>query len=57
MEDDVKIDYEELMAHYDFSLGLWCIELNPNDVDIDWIREHAFKLTPCLSDKRPLCVG
>ena len=24
--------------------GLWCIDRNPKDVDIDWIRRNAFQL-------------
>ena len=33
-----------LQHEYDSTRGLWCIDKNPNDVDIEWIRENAFQL-------------
>lgn len=44
--------YMDLLVHYDFSMGLYCLDRDPNEVDIDWIRENAFRLTPCKSDRR-----
>lgn len=41
LEAKVKV----LQHYYDTSQGLWCIDQNPNDVEIDWIREHCFQLT------------
>ena len=38
---------EELKAlrHFkDTSVGLWCIDRNPNEVSMEWIRKHAFRL-------------
>ena len=34
----------KLQHEYDSTRGLWCIDKNPNDVDIEWIREHTFQL-------------
>lgn len=41
-----KLSYDKLLEHYDFTLGLWCIDRNPNEVDIDWIRQNAFQPKP-----------
>lgn len=33
------------LEHYrDSSLGLWCIDQNPQDVTYEWIKENAFEL-------------
>lgn len=44
--EDTKLTYSALLEHYHFTLGLWCIDRNPNEVDIDWIRENAFQPSP-----------
>jgi len=34
------------LRHYkDTTIGLWCIDRNPNEVDIEWIQENSFQLT------------
>jgi len=33
-----------LQHEYDSTRGLWCIDKNPNDVNIEWIRKNAFQL-------------
>ena len=35
---------EELQHDYDSTRGLWCIDRDPKDVDIEWIRKNAFQL-------------
>lgn len=37
---------EKLQYFHDTAVGLWCIDKNPNDVDIEWIRKNAFQLEP-----------
>jgi len=34
-----------LLHEYDSTRGLWCIDRDPKEVDIDWIRKQAFQLT------------
>jgi len=42
----VETEVAETLRHeYDSTRGLWCIDKDPNDVDIEWIRENAFQLT------------
>lgn len=45
-----NLSYNKLLEHYDFTLGLWCIDRDPNDVDIEWIRQNAFQPRPIDSD-------
>ena len=45
-----KLSYDKLLEHYYFTLGLWCIDRNPNEVDIDWIRQNAFQPKPIDND-------
>lgn len=35
---------EELQHYKDKTAGLWAIDRDPSEVDIDWIRKNAFKL-------------
>ena len=37
-------DSTALKHYYDSSLGLWCIDKDPNEATIEWIRENAFRL-------------
>ena len=36
---------KKLQHEFDTSRGLWCIDRNPNEVDLDWIRSNAFQLS------------
>lgn len=38
--------YEQLLHYYDTTCGLWSIDRNPQEVDIEWIRKNAFRLEP-----------
>jgi len=40
-----KSKLEYLQHEYDSTRGLWCIDKNPNEVDIEWIRKNSFQLT------------
>ena len=35
---------DKLQHEYDSTRGLWCIDKDPKDVDIEWIRRNAFQL-------------
>lgn len=37
-------DVKALRNFVDTSEGLWCIDHDPQDVSIEWIRKHAFQL-------------
>ena len=39
------LNLKALQHEYDSTRGLWCIDKDPKDVDIEWIRENAFQLT------------
>ena len=40
-------NYSKDLQHYrDSTLGLYCIDQNPVDVDYEWILKHSFQLTP-----------
>lgn len=41
----LKETVKKLQHEYDATRGLWCIDRNPKDVSIDWVRENAFQLT------------
>lgn len=45
--------YEQLLYYYDTSCGCYCIDKDPHDIDIDWIRENAWELA--LTDISLLC--
>lgn len=32
------------VRHCDETIGLWVIDENPHDVDIEWIRKHAYRI-------------
>lgn len=49
-----ELTYEQLMEYYDTSCGVWVIDRDPHEVDIDWIRKNAWQLTAI--DKSPLCT-
>jgi len=34
-----------LQHEYDTSRGLWCVDKNPNENDLDWIRSNCFQLS------------
>ena len=36
---------KQLQHEYDSTRGLWCIDKNLKEADIDWIRENSFQLT------------
>ena len=46
-----NLTFKQLQHHYDTTIGLWCIDKDPIDVDIEWIRDNAFKLTPMEESK------
>jgi len=46
MENNIKA----LQHEYDTTRGLWCIDRDPKEVDLDWIRENAFQLTDEVID-------
>ena len=35
-----------LRHEYDSTRGLWCIDKDPKEVDLEWIRKNAFQLNP-----------
>ena len=35
---------KELQHYHDTSVGLYCIDRDPMEVDIDWVRRNAFRL-------------
>ena len=37
-------ELEKLRYYYNSTKGLYCIDRNPNEVDIEWIRKNAFRL-------------
>jgi hypothetical protein len=39
---------KDLQHAYDTTLGLWCIDRNPAEVDYDWIKKNAFQLKDYL---------
>lgn len=39
-----------LLHEYETTRGLWCIDRDPKDVDIDWIRANAFQLQKLEAD-------
>ena len=39
---------QKLQHEYDSTRGLWCIDMNPANVDLVWIRENAFQLTETI---------
>ena len=40
----LKARIKELEYYKDTSVGLWCIDRDPMEVDLEWIRENAFQL-------------
>jgi hypothetical protein len=40
-----ETELKRLRYYHDTTVGLWCIDQNPNDVSLEWIRENAFQLT------------
>ena len=36
--------FKKYQHEYESTRGLWCIDQNPADVDLEWIRKHAFQL-------------
>lgn len=41
---------KQLQHEYDSTRGLWCIDKDPKEVDIEWIRKNAFQLTDTMSE-------
>jgi hypothetical protein len=39
-----KKEFDDLQHFRDTAIGLWCIDKNPNEVDIEWIRRNSFQL-------------
>lgn len=42
---ELKILVKKLQYEYDTSRGLWCIDQNPKNVSIKWIRQNSYQLT------------
>ncbi len=42
---ELKETVKKLQHEYDTSRGLWCVDKNPNDTDLGWIRSNCFQLT------------
>lgn len=40
LQDEIK----KLRHYRDTTMGLYCIDKNPSDVSIEWIRENAFQV-------------
>jgi hypothetical protein len=41
---ELKEIIKNLQQEYDTTRGLWCVDKNPKDVDIEWIRLNCFPL-------------
>jgi hypothetical protein len=41
---ETPLDMKALQHEYDSTRGLWCIDRDPKEVDIEWIRRNAFQL-------------
>ena len=41
---------KELQHEYDSTRGLWCIDRDPKEVDIEWIRKNSFQLKGAMSN-------
>lgn len=52
MKEDKLPSYAQLIEYYQTTNGLYMIDRDPHEVDIDWIRENAFK--PKLLDENKL---
>lgn len=39
-----KLTYEQLREYYDTSCGCFCIDRDPHEVDIDWIRKKCMAI-------------
>ncbi len=59
MKKKNELTYKQLRHYYDTTIGLYCIDRNPNEVDIEWIHNNAFQLenislknAPCVSTKK-----
>jgi len=44
--EQLEAENSQLRHEVDSTRGLWCIDRNPNEVDIDWVRANAFQLGP-----------
>ena len=44
MEAEQDSELEMLRYYYNSTKGLYCIDRDPNEVDIEWIRNNAFRL-------------
>ena len=44
MESEQDSELEMLRHYYNSIKGLYCIDRDPNEVDIEWIRKNAFRL-------------
>lgn len=49
--DNEDTELKALRHFKDTSVGLWCIDRDPNEVSMEWIRKHAFRLEFSESDK------
>lgn len=38
------------VRHYDETVGLWVIDEDPQEVDVEWIRKHAYRIAVTDSD-------
>ena len=43
--DSLNHELKFLKHEYDSTRGLWCVDINPSFVDIEWIRNNCFQLT------------
>ena len=42
--EQLRKENERLEYYETTTLGLWCIDRDPKDVDVKWIRRNAFQL-------------
>ena len=43
-ESSQQEELEALRYYYNSTKGLYCIDRDPSEVDIEWIRKNAFRL-------------
>lgn len=44
MEAEQDSELEMLRYYYNSTKGLYCIDKDPNEVDIEWVRKNVFRL-------------
>lgn len=48
-----KLTYKQLKHYYDTTCGLWAIDRSPQEVDMKWITENAFRLGDLQEEEKP----